>query len=434
MKTQPLSLKALANLPHGLTDAGTFGLWYIRTGQLKPSHETLHDIPLIRQTTQKDRSALERAFNRVRDAWFAAEQDAQRQNDIALMRRLLTVMRGRKVSRRLLGKEWKLAEAFRVLTDSRQFRNDLSTLAHPDKQERTQALRHLGEALHRFEHQAIARHTRTEAFAYARSLPLYACSGELEADSLYFDRSRKLSARRTAFWDVGRDGGGQYEIRFRLAGKLPALASGLVHRLGTTSRNGGHIHLNCQGDEKIGRRVFDKMREQLSWVRYLCPLHRRRGRWSSVESVQNDFEAAKRVKGAALSTYAWNKTGTVEMRIWGTTDNPAEWSFRARLMQAVARMSETHPVEQINRNALQDTAARRAAWAQFCTWAAQNDPQILRETLHALRKKGRTTRDTRGAERARECVAEFDASGVRLSGYRRRTITENNNTGQTVTA
>jgi hypothetical protein len=89
-------------------------------------------------------------------------------------------------------------------------------------------------------------------------------------------------------------------------------------------------------------------------------------------------------------------------------------------------MSETLPVEQVNQHALRDSSARRAAWTEFYTWAAQNDPQVLRETLHALRKKGRTTRDSRGAERAQECVEQFDASGVRLSGYRRRTtITEN---------
>ena len=434
MKTP--SLKTLANRPTGLTEAAVFGLWYIRTGQVKLGYETLHDIPLISKTTPKDRSALQRAFERVQNQWIAAERAAERQNDIALMRRLLTVMRGRKVSNRLLGKEWKLADAFRSLTGSRQARHDLASLSHPDEKERLVALRSLGASLHRFEHQAIARHTSpAHAFAYARSLPLYACSGELEADSLHLDKRQKLGSRRTAFWDVGRDGGGQFEIRFRLSGNLPALASGMVSRLGTTSRNGGHIHLNCQGDEQIGTRVFNKMREQLSWMRYLCPLHRRRGRWSSVDAVQPTFAAAKSVKGAALSTYAWNKTGTVEMRIWGTTDNPAEWSFRARLMQSVARMSETLPVEQVNQNALMDSSARRAAWSQFYTWTAQNDPQILRETLHALRKKGRTTRDSRGAERARECVADFDASGVRLSGYRRRTtITENNITGQTVTA
>ena len=431
MKTQH-SLKALANLPHGLTDAGIFGLWYIRTGQINFAHQTLHDIPLIRKTTDKDRSALKRAFDRVRDAYFTAEKVSKEQNDIALMRQLLKVMRSRKISRRLLGKEWKLAEAFRTLTGSRQCRFNLQTLAHPSKDERTLALRELGEHLHRFEHQALARHEQPKAFAYGRSLPLYACSGELEADALHYNKMHSLSRKKTAFWDIGRDGGGQYEIRFRLAGKLPQLASGLVSRLGTTSRNGGHIHLNCQGDEQIATRVFDKMREQLAWMRYLCPLHRRRGRWSNVDGVQTTFQGAKRVKAAALSAYSWSQTGTVEMRIWGTTDNPAEWSFRARLMQAVARMSETEPVTQINGSALIDSSARRTGWGDFFRWAAQNDPQILRETLHALRKKGRTTRDTRGAQRARECVEQFDASFVRLSGYRRRTITENNTTGQTM--
>jgi hypothetical protein len=424
MKTaqHTVSLKRLANAKTGLSEIGTLGLWYIRTGQINPMRESLDSFPLYHKLTKRDRAAIETAWQRVYTAAADAAKAANNAPNVRLMRQLLTIMRRRKIAGRLLGKEWKIKQIFDQITGgSRAGRADIAaTTDSVDSYNRIAALRNLGERIQRLEQLAINRRAVSQAFAYARSLPLYACSGELEANTLDMARARKL-ARVTPFWNIGRDGGGQHEIRFRISGTLPALASGLVTGLGSTARNGGHIHLNCHGDEMTGRRVFNKMREQLAWMRYLCPLHRRRGRWSSVDAVQQTFDSARRVKGAALSTYSWSTTGTVEMRIWGTTASPEEWSFRARLMQSVARMSETRPVTDIDPNALITSDARRAAWGDFFTWAADNDPQTLRETLHALRKKGRTTRDTKGAQRARECVEQFDASGVRLSGYRRRT-------------
>jgi hypothetical protein len=254
---------------------------------------------------------------------------------------------------------------------------------------------------------------------YGDTLPLYACSGELEAQSLRYSRSRVMSTERI-FWNVGRDGGGQPEIRFRIHPTLTKKACDLVSNIGSQSRNGGHIHLNCRKDDAIGGRVFNALRTQLVWTRFLANHARRSGRWSSVDNTPAVFSDAKRIKGAAISCNTWNLTGTVEMRLWGTTAKPEEWHFRAALMQSFARMSETEtmiptPIERSHCNRI---------FLDYATWAAQHDPQTLRETLHRLRKKSRTHADRIGAEVCRELVAAFDASEIRLTGYRRRsTIT-----------
>lgn len=255
---------------------------------------------------------------------------------------------------------------------------------------------------------------------YGETLPLYACSGELEAASLVYIRSQHVRSER-AFWHVGRDGGGQPEIRFRICPTLTPKACKLVARIGSQSRNGGHIHLNCRKDEEIGNRVFTAFRAHLVWMRYLANHARRSGLWSSVENTPRYFADAKRIKKAAISANTWNDTGTVEMRLWGTTDKPEEWHFRSGLMQSLARMSETQTTQ------LTTLERPNAApvFLIFARWAATNDPQTLRETLHRLRKKGRTTADRIGAEMCRELVAAFDASDIRLTGYRRRTITPN---------
>lgn len=253
---------------------------------------------------------------------------------------------------------------------------------------------------------------------YADTLPLYACSGELEAAALVYIRSQHVRTEKP-FWHVGRDGGGQPEIRFRICPTLTPKACKLVARIGSQSRNGGHIHLNCRKDEEIGSRVFSAFRAHLVWMRYLANHSRRSGRWSSVANTPHYFADAKRTKAAAISANTWNATGTVEVRLWGTTAKPEEWHFRASLMKSLARMSETQttqitPLERPNASPV---------FLEFARWAAQHDPQTLRETLHRLRKKGRTTADRIGAEMCRELVAAFDASDIRLTGYRRRTIT-----------
>jgi hypothetical protein len=258
-----------------------------------------------------------------------------------------------------------------------------------------------------------------EGKEYHDRLPLYACSGELEAQSLRYSRSRVMNTERI-FWHVGRDGGGQPEIRFRIHPTTTAKACKLVSRIGSQSRNGGHIHLNCRKNDEIGNRVFHGLRSNLVWMRYLANHARRSGRWSSVDNTPNTFAEAKRIKGAAISCNTWNHTGTVEMRLWGTTAKPETWAFRSRLMQSIARMSETEsqPMPQM----LRENAA--PTFLTFARWAAQHDPQTLRETLHEMRRKSRTNADRIGADQCRALVAAFDASDIRLTGYRRRsTIT-----------
>jgi|688.fasta_scaffold01478_46 hypothetical protein len=261
-----------------------------------------------------------------------------------------------------------------------------------------------------------------ESKNYATRLPLYACSGELEANAIKYTTGAKRDT--FDFWNVGRDGGGQHEIRFRIHPTITALACKQVTRIGSQSRNGGHIHINCQHNAETGRRVFDAFRAHLVWIRFLANAARRNGRWSAVDNTPADFATACRTKAAAISCNTWNHTGTVEMRLWGTTAKAEEWAFRARLMQSLARMSETvttcrTPLTREN---------TLPVFMEFATWAAANDPQTLRETLHRLRKKGRTTADRIGAQQCREMVTAFDASEIRLTGYRRTsaTITPNN--------
>jgi hypothetical protein len=265
-----------------------------------------------------------------------------------------------------------------------------------------------------------------EGKEYSHRLPLYACSGELEAASVFYCRHR----RKGAFWDVGTDGGGQPEIRFRIHPTMTAKACRLVSRIGSQSRNGGHIHLNCRKDEEIGRRVFAAFRSHLVWFRYLANHARRSGRWSSVDNTPRTFAEARHIKAAAISANTWNYTGTVEVRLWGTTAKPEQWAFRSRLMQSLARMSETESMN--TPQLIRENAA--PVFLEFARWTAQNDPQTLREVLHEMRRKGRTTTDRIGAEQCRALVAAFDASDIRLTGYRRRTITPQNQTAGNVPA
>lgn len=287
------------------------------------------------------------------------------------------------------------------------------------------------KALRRMEkhqlHMLFSDKGKYEGKQYHDLLPLYACSGELEAAAIKYYRSRE----ERPYWHVGRDGGGQPEIRFRINPLMTKKACDLVARIGSQDRNGGHIHLNCKKDTEIGTRVFAAFRTHLVWFRYLANATRRNNHWSSVGNTPSDFQTARRVKPAAISCNTWADTGTVEVRLWGTTSKPAEWTFRTRLMQSLARMSET--VEHPNPPPIQREVCVDSFMA-YARWAAVNDPQTLREVLNAFRKKSRGTRDRIGTQMAAQFVAAFDGSVLVLRGYRRRTITENNNTGLTVTA
>ena len=277
-------------------------------------------------------------------------------------------------------------------------------------------------------------------------LPLYACSGELEANRMKAAKIIKLSkghatmnGRSHAKWRqssglvFSQDGGGQAETQFLITPERTRLVCGLVLELGPQRCNGGHIHLNCKGDEAIGERVFNAFRYHISWTRWLVGSVRRRHRWSPVLPYQNDsrfesgiqrtFEEAKRVKRAAVSANTWSRTGTIEMRIWGTTSNPAEWLGRRDLMIAIARWSETHAADCLEpdcttKRICNSTGAE--AWPFFFRWAATHAPKGLAYALKTLRRKARSSRRNIDSDQARQLMGQFEASGLTCAGYRRR--------------
>jgi hypothetical protein len=303
--------------------------------------------------------------------------------------------------------------------------------------DRIEILRRLGGWLHRWENAELHETRRSRpAPRLCDRLPLFACSGELEATGLRNSPLRyhpRATHNGSEIFDIGRDGGGQHEIRFRIAGNLPAVACALVSRLGGPLKNGGHIHLNCQGNDRLGRQVFHAFRFHLSWFRFLAPEVRRRGRWSGVGRVPDRWSYARTTKAAAISANTWDRTGTVEVRLWATSKNPKDWKFRADLMRAMARWSQSETLEGRHIRGLaeelgdfppalpvnRDTS--REAWPIFFRWAAVNAPETLRQTLAAMKRRTRQQRDERAATMCREYVATFDASGIRLRGYRRTT-------------
>ena len=277
-------------------------------------------------------------------------------------------------------------------------------------------------------------------------LPLYACSGELEANCMKVGKILKLSkekgrmdGRQHASWKhspslvFARDGGGQAECQFLITPARARLVCSLVADLGPQKNNGGHIHLNCKGDEAIGERVFNAFRYHISWTRWLVGSVRRRHRWSPVTTHQNDtrhesgvqrtFQEAMRVKRAAVSANTWSRTGTIEMRLWGTTSNPTEWLGRRDLMIAIARWSETHAADCLEPDGTTKRISNSTgaeAWPSFFRWAAAGAPKGLAYALRTLRRKARSSRRNIDSTNARQLMGQFEASGLTCAGYRRR--------------
>jgi hypothetical protein len=258
--------------------------------------------------------------------------------------------------------------------------------------------------------------------SYASRLPLYACSGELEFSGLNRVKAARLGAVRGEWWNLGRDGGGQHELRFLITGRVPEAACSVVEQLGSSQQNGGHIHLNCGGDLATGARVYQAFRVQMSWARFLVPLHRRRHRHAAIDAVPVSFNGGRGRKFAAISANTWNATGTVEIRIWPTTNKPVEWNGRAALMQSWARWSETAPAfcDDQNPMPLSIRDCGFEAFDSWMAWAAVNDSRPALYALRLIRAKARRSRqDGRGIEWCRALIARFEASGVRVRGYRR---------------
>jgi hypothetical protein len=265
--------------------------------------------------------------------------------------------------------------------------------------------------------------------------PLYACSGELEADRMQSYRIMRISQNKgrnrsvTTYWrhseklNFETDGGGQAETQFAIEGKLPDVVCGLVEKIGSPRRNGGHIHINCQKHEAIGERVYDALRFHLSWFRWMVPSVRRNHTWCSINGVQNFFINARRTKRAAISANTWNRTGTVEVRLWPTSDKAADWYGRRDMMIAIARWSELHhsktkqangtvyPIYQTNQG---------IAWELFFTWAAVNAPEGLAYALRVLRKKSRSSVASLDRTQSMELYNQFLNSGLTVRGFRSR--------------
>lgn len=266
---------------------------------------------------------------------------------------------------------------------------------------------------------------------------LYECSGELEADYMHSSRIAKIARarghvhsqeNRTTYYDnyswlnFGTDGGGQAETRFAISGSLPSLVCNMVASIGSSERNGGHIHMNCK-TEAIGERVFDALRYHLSWFRWLVPSHRRNHRWCPVNGVQSNFRDAQGVKQAAVSCNTWSRTRTVEVRLWPTSAKASDWYGRRDLMQAIARWSETNPRPTDDNGVFpapinQETQPK--AWREFYTWAAVNAPDGLRYALMVLRKKSRNASLGVDHQQAKALYDQFLASGITVRGFRRR--------------
>ena len=263
--------------------------------------------------------------------------------------------------------------------------------------------------------------------------PLYSCSGELEADRMDTSRLFKISRgkaraagshylwRQSKHLNFDRDGGGQAEVQFHIRPELTKVVCGLVKEIGRVNRNGGHIHLNCQKDEEIGRRVFNAMRYHLSWSRWLVTYARREHNWSSVTSTGQTFEDAQRIKASAISCNTWSRTGTVEMRLWGTTDKETEWMGRRDLMQSIAKWSETNNAVEFGVKPInQETAA--TAWPAFYQYASRFAPAGLAYALKTFRKKIRSS-VTASLDRnaAIGFMRSWEESGLTCRGYRCRT-------------
>jgi hypothetical protein len=299
----------------------------------------------------------------------------------------------------------------------------------------------------------------TRAKPEKESLPLYACSGELEANRMNNARILKLSKgqateiRGHATWEYSpslnfeRDGGGQPETQFLITEPLTRLVCKLVDELGPQRKNGGHIHINCKGDPATGDRVYHACRLHMSWMRWLVGAVRRRNHWCPVmkcpchscrnssrgsHGMQPTFGEAQRVKRSAVSANTWDRTGTIEIRLWGTTQNPSEWLGRRDLMQALARWSETHNSRRPDGTNYPITqAVGSMAWEQFFTWAAQAAPKGLAYALRTLRRKARSSRNNLDAQAARSLMIQWEASGLTCQGYRsRQRITPTTTTAQ----
>jgi hypothetical protein len=426
-----LQLAEVASKPMRLTDHGRYAYWYLSTrwgGSLSEGTAPIRWDHAVNygELTVADCEVLKKAYRRA----YSKYQTILDERRTRLTRNIALVVAACLKHRRFL-RAWSRkndgAGLQHFIDMVRDHFGENWVVQCPPKQVRQEVSKFF-----RYREKSVLRDaTRPKPeMPYWDKLPLYECSGELEATSLrayklhpsgHTISTNRIRGYRKPYWDVGRDGGGQHEIRFRITHRIPDVACNLVRSAGSIERNGGHIHLNCKRDEEIGKAVFHSFRYHLSWFRYLAPLTRRRSRWCGVQET-GSWTQAQSVKFAAVSANTFRHTGTVEIRLWPTSRNPSEWRFRASLMKAMARWSEDNAERDHETPISNETAPQ--AWESFYQWASIHEPETLKAVLKAMKAKARSISSTRnvdrfGAAKCDEFVRQFDATDIRLRGYRR---------------
>lgn len=270
-------------------------------------------------------------------------------------------------------------------------------------------------------------------------LDLYTCSGELEFNEVKSRKVGKLGLQRGEFWELGRDGGGQHELRFRITSTLPRAAVSIVQSLGPVTRNGGHIHMNCKGDTAIGERVFHALRYHLKWFQWLCPMVRRNNRFCHVENVSLKFaDAMNDNKYAAIAANTWDRTGTVEVRVWPASADAGDWTGRAAFMKGIAKWSERTPEyftdASLGEQGLYAIGAvsdntnlnEQENFLELVEWMTEHDSATLRWLTSEMREKakGEPARngrvDQEGVTRCYELMRAYEDCDLRKPiGFRR---------------
>ena len=421
-----LQLAEVASKPMQLSEDGRYAYWYLRNNWVSGGcPATLDSAPNYYILQSEDKNVLKRAYDRVRRRYLDERNERQQRHLRAVASVIVGCLRHRKLYRRTFRKD---GVTLQDLVD--RIRNHFGSDWFGSANTR-EIIKGVGQFLKSIEKSKINQMLPEPLTPeYWDRLPLYECSGELEATGLHGYKTtptgRSVSTNRIRsyqkpYWDVGRDGGGQHEIRFRITQKLPDVACNLVSNLGSIERNGGHIHINCKRAEDYGQAVYYSLRYHLSWFRYLTPWTRRRSRWCSVNACCESWDDALGRKYSAVSAAQFERLGTVEVRLWPTSRKPSEWRMRAALMQAIARWSEDNVTPEAS--VTNETAPQ--AWASFYRWAAIHEPETLKEIIKAMKAKVRTINNTSrnvdryGAVKCDEFVRQFDASDTRLSGYRR---------------
>lgn len=426
MGNNSITLAEVASKPMSLSEDGRYAYWYLRNRwKSVGTPVTLDSAPNYYVLESEDKAVLKKAYERVHRRYMTERAERQRRRLRGVASVIVGCLRHRKLYRCTFRKDGGTLQDL-VERIRRHFGGDwFGTSSHKE------IVRGVGQFLKSLE-KSTFKQMLPEPLTpeYWDRLPLYECSGELECSGLQSYKTtpsgrcvstNRLRSYQKPYWDVGRDGGGQHEIRFRIAHRIPDVACNLVSNLGSIERNGGHIHLNCKRDHEIGQSVYHAMCRHLSWFRYLAPLTRRRSRWCAVSACCDNWDDALGRKYSAVSAAQFERLGTIEVRLWPTSRKPSEWRMRAALMQAIARWSEDHA--SADSPISNETAPQ--AWEQFYRWAAIHEPETLKSILKAMKAKIRTINNTSrsvdryGAVKCDEFVRQFDASDTRLRGYRR---------------